>query len=147
MSRAHKRREGVRACNFDLFGNTQNHLCVLKIDSRSIFKDALCLHTYLAKLHEWQEVLYIVTHGRFCCSYSDNGELHALPPSLRLCAIGRCVIHYSLPLINNSHTCRVLLYTCRLSVSSPVPLPTPKSLNWEQLTMIFPELDLKRGIC
>ena len=26
-TRAHKRREGVRACNFDLFGNTQSPVC------------------------------------------------------------------------------------------------------------------------
>ena len=43
---------------------------------------ALLLCTYLAKPYEWQEVLHIVTRRRFCCSYSDYGELHALPPSL-----------------------------------------------------------------
>ena len=31
-TRAHKRREGVRACNFDQFGNTQNLPRVLKIE-------------------------------------------------------------------------------------------------------------------
>ena len=88
-SRAHRQREGVRVCNLDLFGNTHNLLHVTKNRVLVVVEAFLrmLLHTYLAKPYEWQEVLYIVTRWRFCCSYSDYGELHALPPSLRLCAL------------------------------------------------------------
>ncbi len=118
----HKRREGVRACNFDLFGNTQNLPRVLKIEcyssNGSISKDALRLCTCLAKPYEWQEVLYIVTRGRFCCSYSDYRELHGLPPSLRLCAL---VYMYNLVPMQALPLQRAWYEacTCTMSVSGP----------------------------
>ena len=102
--RAHKRREGVTSTVLESPACTKNR--VLVVAEAFLRMRYACSthrashHTYLAKPYEWQEVLYIVTRGRFCCSYSDYGVTRSspLPPFMRsyysiLRAFGQVIFH------------------------------------------------------